>query len=53
MTLYTLKQAAEILETSAGYIRIKIRRGQVEATKYGHTWLITQDELDRLKGAKS
>ena len=53
MMLYTLKEAAEILKTTAGYIRVKIRRGQVEAKKYGHTWLLTEDELNRLKGAKS
>lgn len=47
--IHTIKEVAEALDLSEQHTRLKIRLGQIKATKKGRDWLISDDELIRLK----
>lgn len=48
--VYTVKETAESLGLSEQHTRLKIRLGQIKAQKKGRDWLITEQELERLRG---
>ena len=49
MNLLTLAQAGELLGLSATTLRVQVKRGRLEATLYGKTWLVTEDEVERYR----
>jgi predicted site-specific integrase-resolvase len=46
------KQAGEQLGLRYGQVMRRIRSGKIAATKIDWGWVITQDEVDRLKGGQ-
>jgi excisionase family DNA binding protein len=50
MKFYTTKKAAEKLNyTSDAVIRKLIERKQLKAEKFGHMWLIPEEDLEKIK----
>lgn len=50
MKLYTTKEAAEKLKyTTDASIRKLIQRGQLNAEKFGKVWVISEEELGKIK----
>ena len=53
MKIYTVKAAAEKCGLSPGWINHLITRGDLQATKHGNTWLITESQINQyLKNRK-
>lgn len=49
--LLSPRQVAKELDLRYGQVMRRIRSGKIEATKIDWGWVITQEELDKLKGA--
>ena len=52
-SLLSPKQVGEKLGLRYGQVMRRIRSGKIVATKINWGWVITQDEVDRLKGARN
>lgn len=48
--LYTVTEVAQILSVHRETIRRWIKKGSIKATKVENLYLISQDELDKIKG---
>lgn len=47
----TVKDAAECLNIRTGALLKRIQRGSVKGQKVGWIWLISQEEVDRIRGS--
>ena len=47
MTVYTVKEVAEMLKLNIVTIRRHIESGKLKAIKVGSVWRITEEELQR------
>jgi excisionase family DNA binding protein len=45
--LFSLREAAKVLGLSPDTLRVDIHRGNVNARKFGNSWVIDGAELDR------
>jgi excisionase family DNA binding protein len=46
------KEAAKILGYTVQHLRLLIRQGQIEATKFGRDWLISRESLAKYRAKK-
>jgi hypothetical protein len=52
--MYSLQEAKKILGFShTSYLRKLIAHGKINAVKKGNTWIITQEEMDRVLSYRS
>jgi len=49
----TTKEAAEILRYHPDYLRDMLRRGVIQARKFGPLWMIPREEVARIKALQS
>ena len=49
---YSPKQAGKLLDLKYGQMMRRIRSGKIKAQKVDWGWVITQTEVDRIKGGQ-
>jgi len=47
--LYSIAQVAEIMDKKPPQILQQIRKGNIKARKIGWVWVISEDEVEKLK----
>ena len=50
--MYSVKEAAEKLGISDGYLRRLLERGQIEGKKLGHDWVVLSLDYKRKRKPK-
>lgn len=49
----TTEQAAAMLNYHIGHVQRMLRCGKLQGEKFGRTWIVTRDEIERIKAAQS
>lgn len=49
MTMYSVQQIAEAFKCTGQAVRKAIKERRINATKVGYSWIISEEELNRLK----
>lgn len=50
---YSVTEAAAVLGVTPAYVRAMCNRGRWNARKYGYSWFLTPEEIERARGRKT
>jgi len=48
MNVFTIKEVSEIIKTSEEMVRQHVRAKRIKAVKFGHKWMVTEQEINKI-----